>query len=147
MSCGSETAASCAECPVASGDTWCRGDCQLQRGTCKARRDLGGSRLPSPHRSPAVSGSWMSWSSWGACSHLDGQQRQTRNCSHPLGRSCTGSEEKSKDCAGKKQPPDCLRCLRQLLEGGVIGGDGTPATRMASLSRGAIGDCSLMNNY
>jgi len=86
VSCGSETAASCAKCPVASGDTWCRGDCQLQRGTCKAKRDL-------------VSGTWMSWSSWGACSHLDGQQRQTRKCSHPLGRSCTGSEEKSKDCA------------------------------------------------
>ena len=41
VTCGAEAAASCSNCREKSIGRWCSGDCQLQRKTCKAKKDLG----------------------------------------------------------------------------------------------------------
>jgi len=59
VSCGSHSAASCAECPQGNGEPWCNGDCSWRDGSCQVPQNSAtctslSQTVPAP--CPAVTG-------------------------------------------------------------------------------------------
>merc|ERR1719333_1748934 len=59
VSCGSHSAASCAECPQGNGESWCNGDCSWRDGSCQVPQNSAtctslSQTVPAP--CPAVTG-------------------------------------------------------------------------------------------